>query len=135
MTKFRQFYIIEAPSGLRLLHTLRTTESEAILSAATDNRMWANLTSFGFRVVEVTVTIDDGADDAPSEWKLIEKLREEEGATITICCDNPEGPPYAKVICCAGWTDWKDVECTGDTVLVALRAALVVMEAWNATAD
>ncbi len=57
-------------------------------------------------------------------WSLIEQLRAPEGATVTICCDNPDfGGPGSVVEVCDDWTDWLPRRFEGDTVLDALRAA------------
>jgi hypothetical protein len=60
---------------------------------------------------------------------LIDKLRAEEGDSVTIGCDNPDfnGQPNCHVTCCGGWTGWEDERFTGDTVLECLRAAAADM--------
>lgn len=64
-------------------------------------------------------------------WDVIELLREDEGASVTIYSDNPEfnGQPNSKIAVNADWTDWKDREFTGDTALIALRAAAAMRKA------
>jgi len=58
---------------------------------------------------------------------FIDALREEEGACITIPCDNPEFSEneddncWVEVI--AGWTDWKPVRFQGSKLLVCLAKA------------
>jgi len=56
-------------------------------------------------------------------WAMIEALRADEGNTVTILCDNPEGTPNSAVECCGDWTDWQQRRFTGDTVFRALEAA------------
>lgn len=55
---------------------------------------------------------------------LIERLRAEEGDSVTINCSNPdfEGPAEA-VDCNGAWTAWKDKRFTGSNLLEALTAA------------
>lgn len=59
-----------------------------------------------------------------AEIACIHKLRAEEGDSVTILCDNPEGPPNNAVECCGAWTDWSDRRFHGETLLGALRAAV-----------
>ena len=56
----------------------------------------------------------------------INKLRAEEGNSVSIMCDNPDfnGQPNNAVECCGDWTDWDDRRFTGDTLLAALQAAV-----------
>lgn len=62
-------------------------------------------------------------------WDLIERLREAEGNSVTLICDNHDfnGQPNAAVICNGDWTLWTDRRFTGDTVLQALEAAHAAM--------
>lgn len=57
--------------------------------------------------------------------QLIEILREGEGASVTLLCDNPgpDGPNNAIEIA-DDWTDWQPVRFTGETLTHALRAAI-----------
>ncbi len=57
--------------------------------------------------------------------QLIEELRAEEGASILICCQNPDfnGLKNERIICQAGFTDWKEETFDGDTLIEALREA------------
>jgi hypothetical protein len=59
----------------------------------------------------------------------IDRLREQEGNSVTIVCDNPDfnGLPNAAVEVCADWTDWKAERFTGESVSLALSAALDAM--------
>jgi hypothetical protein len=54
---------------------------------------------------------------------LIDFLRDEEGDSVTVLCDNPEGPPNNAVVCNGRWTEWKDKRFKGDTLADALSAA------------
>lgn len=54
---------------------------------------------------------------------MINDLRAEEGDSVTICCDNPEGPPNNAVHVSASWNDWKDERFEGNTLEAALTAA------------
>jgi hypothetical protein len=60
--------------------------------------------------------------------ELIDKLRAEEGSTVTICCENPEGPPNQAVDVCGRWTNWLERRFTADTLAQALAAAVEAME-------
>lgn len=57
--------------------------------------------------------------------QLIEILREGEGASVTLLCDNP-GPdgPHNAIEVTDDWTDWQPVRFTGETLTHALRAAI-----------
>lgn len=70
----------------------------------------------------------------PSEWALIQKLREGEGDSITLCCDKPDfGPgPEAIVTFNGHMTNWQDKDWTGDTVLQALQACAADLDKFNA---
>lgn len=56
---------------------------------------------------------------------MLTALRRDEGDSITLLCDNPDfnGQPNNAVECCGEWTDWKDRRFTGDSLLLAVRAA------------
>jgi hypothetical protein len=85
--------------------------------------------------------LDRAVDDAMGQqvvppldpWDMIERLRREEGHTVTLLCDNPdfEGPGAA-VLCCGAWTLWNDRRFTGDTVIEALKVAVAAMEHYDA---
>lgn len=58
------------------------------------------------------------------EWAIIQELREEEGAAITLICDNPDfHGPSAGVDYCAECTGWHPQRFSGENVLEALTAA------------
>lgn len=77
------------------------------------------------------------ATDGTAEWGLVNLLREAEGDSVTLICDNPDfnGQPNAKVICNGWWTDWQDREFADDTVLGALRAAITQKAVFDATLE
>lgn len=56
---------------------------------------------------------------------LIDKLREPEGHSVTLFCDNPDfnGQPNCAIEVCGDWTGWEDKRFPGDTVLEALEKA------------
>lgn len=54
---------------------------------------------------------------------LIDQLRAEDGHSVMIHCDNPDGTPNCAVEVCGDWTEWEFVRFTGATVLEALQAA------------
>jgi len=66
--------------------------------------------------------------DAVEAWWIIEQLREPEGDSIELICDNPDfGIPEgmnSAVVVVAGWTDYKRKTFNGRTVIEALRNAL-----------
>lgn len=68
--------------------------------------------------------------DAIEAWSLIEQLRANEGATIEICCSNPDfnGQPNEVVVITDDWTAWKPRRFGADTLLEALRAAKTVRD-------
>ena len=60
-------------------------------------------------------------------WRMIEKMRADEGSSVEILCDNPDfnEQPNNAVIASGDWTDWQEIRFTGDTIDAALGAALV----------
>jgi hypothetical protein len=63
------------------------------------------------------------------EMALVHELRAPEGASVTVCCPNPEGPPNEAVEVVDDWTGWVEERFTGDTLLDALGAALKARQA------
>jgi len=55
--------------------------------------------------------------------QIINDLRGEEGDSVTILCENPDGPNAIE--CNGGWTNWKDKRFEGLTILDALAAAYI----------
>lgn len=55
--------------------------------------------------------------------KRLEDLRSDEGDSVTLFCDNPEGPPNNAIECNGGWTDWNDRRFSGETLEAAVEAA------------
>lgn len=88
----------------------------------------------GLKTMALTLTPDEQAQlEALSEQSLsltilLNRLRADEGDSITLLCDNPEGPPNNAVECCGAWTDWTDRRFEGETLDAAIRAA------WDARA-
>lgn len=64
----------------------------------------------------------------PDEWALIGKLRDEEVDSVTLLCDNPEGPPNNAVECSGFWTGFRDRRFEGETIRAALAAAVAAKE-------
>lgn len=56
-------------------------------------------------------------------WRLIEELREHEGDSVNVICDNPDGPPNSAIECNGGWTGWSTKTFNGENVLECLRSA------------
>lgn len=55
----------------------------------------------------------------------IETLREEEGASLTILCDNPDFfATHNAIECNSDWTGYNDERFTGNTLLDCLEAAV-----------
>lgn len=57
---------------------------------------------------------------------MINALREREGSSVTILCENPEGSGSNKqaVLVSDDWTDWTEMRFDGETVADALSKAL-----------
>lgn len=64
-----------------------------------------------------------------AEMSCINTLRADEGDSVMILCDNPEGHPNNAVECCGLWTEWEDRRFTGETLLAALKAAVATRAA------
>lgn len=64
-------------------------------------------------------------DGLRSFQTMLNALRADEGDSITLLCDNPDfnGMPNNAVECNGAWTNWKDHRFTGDSLLLAVRAA------------
>lgn len=62
----------------------------------------------------------------PSEIivNCINILRNEEGSSVEILCENPDGEPTNVVVVSDDWTDWEPRRFGGNTLLDALRAAV-----------
>ena len=57
------------------------------------------------------------------------RLRDNEGASVTILCPNPDDGMYANEIeVCDEWTGWKPRRFGGDTLAEALEAAEAAKE-------
>ncbi len=56
--------------------------------------------------------------------EAIAVLRQDEGSSVTILCDNPDGPPNNAIECCGDWTGWKDTRFEGATLLECLTKAV-----------
>ncbi|MBA4019149.1 MAG: hypothetical protein C0483_18440 [Pirellula sp.] len=54
---------------------------------------------------------------------MIDDLRADEGDSVEILCDNPEGPPNNAVRVSAGWTNYEFERFEGATLEAALTAA------------
>lgn len=65
----------------------------------------------------------------PSIVDAINTLRCEEGSSLTIFCQNPEGcgPDNEAITVSAGWTNWEDRRFTGTTLAECFARALVAM--------
>jgi hypothetical protein len=68
----------------------------------------------------------DHVDDAVEIVAAIEELRREEGAAITINCQNPEGDGrYNEAVEVASdWTNWQPLRFSGRTLRIALETAV-----------
>jgi len=56
---------------------------------------------------------------------IVDRLREEEGATVAFCCDNPDfnGLPNCCVIYNGSATDWQDEHFRADSLIECLELA------------
>lgn len=63
---------------------------------------------------------------AESILSLLNELREGEGDTVTLMCDNPDfnGLPDRAVECCGHWTDWHTERFQADTLHECLWLAV-----------
>lgn len=68
----------------------------------------------------------DQVEDSVAIVDAIEELRREEGAAVTICCQNPEGsgPDNEAVEVVAYWTNWQPLRFQGQTLRLALEGAI-----------
>lgn len=58
------------------------------------------------------------------EWRMVQRLRDEEADSVTILCDNPDGPPNNAVECCGFWTGFAERRFEGATIAEALANAV-----------
>lgn len=59
-------------------------------------------------------------------WRIVEKLRADEGHSVLIINDNPDFNGQGALVECVGdWTGWEVEKFTGDNIDQALGAALV----------
>lgn len=67
----------------------------------------------------------DMADKMPFALRMmrIDDLRENEGASVNVLCDNPDGAPNNAIEVCDDWTGWEPRRFEGDTLMRALNAA------------
>lgn len=67
---------------------------------------------------------------AEETLQLINQLRAEEGASVLICCQNPDfnGLKNERVVCQAPFTKWAEEPFDGDTLVEALRNAARAQE-------
>lgn len=54
---------------------------------------------------------------------IIDFLRGEEGDSVTLLSDNPEGQPNNAITCNGHWTNWKDKRFEGETLSDAVSGA------------
>lgn len=58
-------------------------------------------------------------------WGMLNELRNEEGNSVTIFCDNPDGPPNNAIECCGDWTNWEPLRFERSTLLQCLNDAVL----------
>lgn len=58
--------------------------------------------------------------------EYINELRANEGATVVLCCDNPDfnGMPDCIITVCDHWTGWTDKQFGGKNLEQALEKAV-----------
>lgn len=83
---------------------------------------------------------NDGTALEPDTWKadaremseqipkivcmdLINRLRADEGDSVLILCDNPDGPPNNAIECNGGWTLYEPERFSGETLIQCLAKA------------
>ena len=71
---------------------------------------------------------DDNREEAAklTEFSIrLSRLREGEGSSVTLLCDNPDfnGQPNNAIEVCGEWTNWEDRRFTGDTLHAAVLNA------------
>ncbi len=60
-------------------------------------------------------------------YVALEILRSEEGDSVTVLCDNPDGPNA--IDCCGDWTGYEDKRFEGVSTLDALNRAVEAYKA------
>jgi predicted HAD superfamily Cof-like phosphohydrolase len=68
-------------------------------------------------------------DEARPFHEMLNELRRDEGDSVTLLSDNPEGPPNNAIECNGMWTNWEDRRFDGQTLHAAVRAAYVAKTA------
>lgn len=67
-------------------------------------------------------------NNSPVDWakagEIIQKLRNDEGSCVGICCDNAESGPNSAITVIDEWTGWAERTFFGDSVVDALQKAL-----------
>lgn len=88
---------------------------------------------------------NDGTPMEPDTWKAdaesmaermpaslcmmrINDLRKNEGASVNVLCDNPDGTQNNAIEVCDEWTGWVPRRFEGGTLMCALNVALNAME-------
>lgn len=66
---------------------------------------------------------DEAASPSPNEWAMVNRLRDEEADSVTLLCDNSDGPPNNAVECCGFWTGFQERRFEGETIGAALAEA------------
>jgi hypothetical protein len=87
------------------------------------------------RILALSPAQAEGEGDREEAAKLTEfsirlsRLREGEGSSVTLLCDNPDfnGQPSNAIEVCGEWTNWEDRRFTGDTLHAAVLSAYRAM--------
>lgn len=61
----------------------------------------------------------------------LNRLRDEEGASVEIMCPNPDTGPVEAIEVSGSWTDWRYLRFSGDTLAEVLAAAVKEMDVRN----
>lgn len=68
------------------------------------------------------------SNNSPVDWykagSLIQELRDFEGSSVGIYCDNADAGPNCSITVTDDWTNWEEKAFFGDTVIEALERAL-----------
>lgn len=92
-----------------------------------DGKLWARNTG-EFSDGRFELLAHTARPDAGDAWAAISRLRDEEADSVTVLCDNPDGPPNNAVKCCGFWTGFAERRFEGETILEALSRAVAAKD-------
>lgn len=62
-----------------------------------------------------------------ARWEIVRELTADEGNSVEIYCDNPEGNPNNAIAVCGDYTDWDYRRIEGDSLMNCLEEAKRMM--------